>query len=133
MKTRIWEEECDWPTIQNWFQRIDGGAPHVDHLPPLGIIAEDRDGPLAAVFAYQSLGVGVCFPEWCIVRPDAGIYRKLAGVGEALKALEKMLLLDDYTYLRIAILDERIARIAAKRFGFVNIGPKVHYLVKNLN
>ena len=133
MKVRLWED-ADWPTVEDWFHEHGGGpfAPHITQMPPLGLVVEDGEGLLAAVWAYQSLLVGVCFPEWLIARPGAPAFRILAGARLLLAKLEQCLLYDDYQVLRIVILDDRIARIAERRFGFVNIGPRPHYLMKRI-
>lgn len=132
IRVSLWDESQDWEMLKPWFLAA-GGAPHVSQLPPLGLIAWDDEGALGAIWVYQSVGVGVCFPEWFICRPDAGPFQKLAAARQILNSLERLMTQEDYQLLRIAILDERIARIAQRRFGFVDVGPKVHYLLKKLN
>ena len=131
MTANIWNKDKDWPTLEGWF-RHSGGAPHVSHLPPLGMVVSDDDGPLLALWVYQAVGVGVCFPEWLVSRPGAGPFQKIKGVKLVLERLQHILKLEDYQLMRIAILDPRIARIA-ERLGFINLGPKVHYLLKETN
>ena len=131
MTVRPWDREKDYPLIREWFEGNGSLGPHQSHLPPLGIVVEDEDGPLAAVGAYQSVGVSVAFPEWLVTNPDTKPKKKLRAVIIAMRGLERMLVAQGYEFQRIAIIDDRIAALAKSQLGFHNLGPKVHYLMKN--
>jgi hypothetical protein len=131
MKVRPWDREADYPLLKAWFEGNGSLGPHPSQLPPLGVVVEEDGEPIAAVGAYQSLGVGVAFPEWLITNPEIKPRKKLKAVITVMDALERMLVADGYDMHRAAIIDDRIANLAQKHLGFRDIGPKVNYLVKS--
>lgn len=68
MEIREWRNG-DVPTLQRWHEERHGYALAAVLLPPLGFIVTDDHGPLAALFCYQSYGVGVAFIDLALSRP----------------------------------------------------------------
>jgi hypothetical protein len=68
MVIREWRNE-DIPTLCQWHEARHGYALAVQLLPPLGFMVTDEQGPLAALFCYQSYGVGVAFIDLALSRP----------------------------------------------------------------
>lgn len=131
MEIRLWDRVQDYPMIKEWYQGCGSMGPHPSQLPPLGVVASDEEGEHAAVGAYQSLGVGVAFPEWLVTNPSTSTRRKLDAVITAMEGLELILVSQGYEMQRIAVIDDRIAKLAAKMLGYADLGVKVNYLVKN--
>lgn len=58
------------PMLSGWWDAhgLKGGFPRA-LLPPLGIMVSDAEGPCAALWCYESFGVGVAFLEFPVSRP----------------------------------------------------------------
>lgn len=68
MKARIYKPE-DYDTVKPWW--VGHGVPDVSKavLPPLGVIVEDDEGPVAVCWLYLALGVGVSWLAWLTTKP----------------------------------------------------------------
>lgn len=131
IQVRPWDVNSDKIIIQRWYEGNGSMGPHPSQLPPLGMVAYNDEYEIAAVGAYQSIGVGVAFPEWLVTNPEVGPFTKVKGVVAAMTALERALSKQGYQMKRISIIDERIANLAEKLLDYADIGPKVTYMVKN--
>lgn len=58
----------DWQTVSAWWDRT-GGVFAETILPPLGVIVEYQGEPVAALWCYESYGIGVAFLEFPCTRP----------------------------------------------------------------
>lgn len=59
----------DFPMLAAWHAARHASALPEFLLPPLGFVVEDERGALAALFCYQSYGVGVAFLALAFSRP----------------------------------------------------------------
>ncbi len=58
----------DWQTVASWWDRSDGEL-YETLLPPLGVIVECGGEPLAALWCYESFGIGVAFIDFPCTAP----------------------------------------------------------------
>src|SRR5207253_3124646 len=89
----------DYQTVDAWWRARHGqGRPFPENLlPPLGIVAE-RDGkPVAALWAYQSAGIGMAFLEYAVTAPGQSFRQARAALGRLLFGIEHLLRLDGYS------------------------------------
>lgn len=70
MKVRRIDLDQDYPVIKTWWERRGSEAPSVVLLPPVGIIAEVENLPIACAFLYQDVGGLVAMVEWEATNPD---------------------------------------------------------------
>jgi hypothetical protein len=106
----------DYQMVDAWWRaRRRSGFPE-NMVPPLGVIAE-RDGkPLAALWAYQSAGIGVAFLEFAVTAPGLSFKDARAALGRALLGIEAILRRDGYSVAR-CFCAPAMAR-ALRAFGF---------------
>jgi len=63
-------ESDDHPFLREWWNAHAPGTEFpAGILPPLGVLVVDGDGPVAALWCYESYGVGVAFLEFPVSRP----------------------------------------------------------------
>lgn len=122
MNVRTYKRGEDYPIVEAWNKAAGRVMVHESQLPPLGYIAEHDGKPIACLFAFQSVGCGVAFVERFISAPDVGAITKLRA-GLALwdvitDALKRM----DYGLVYSNFCDPRLARIASRHCGFVDMG-----------
>lgn len=58
----------DWQTVAEWWERSSGVFAETI-LPPLGVIVEQEGEPIAAMWCYESFGIGVAFLEFPCTKP----------------------------------------------------------------
>ena len=58
----------DWQTVSAWWDRSDGVFAETI-LPPLGVIVERGGEPVAAMWCYETHGIGVAFLEFPCTAP----------------------------------------------------------------
>jgi hypothetical protein len=68
MVIREWKVS-DIPMLQGWHESRHGYELAAVLLPPLGFVVELDGVPIAALFCYQSYGVGVAFIDIALSRP----------------------------------------------------------------
>lgn len=107
----------DYQTVSGWYEARHGQPLAETILPPLGVIVEDEHGPAGALFAYQSLGIGVAFLECVVSRPGFSPAEAHAILGRCLEGIEAVLRKEDYGILRCFVESDALAR-ALKRHGF---------------
>jgi|GEM_PF-2997651 len=107
----------DYQLVSGWWRARHGGALTETILPPLGVIVEDEKGPLAALWCYQTVGIGVCILEFAITRPNSSFKQSRKGLLMAAEACIQIAKAQgDYSYFR-AITTPAMARCMA-RLGF---------------
>jgi hypothetical protein len=118
LQVRIYGEKIgDYQTVSSWWEARHGAPLTETILPPLGVIVEDEKGPCAALWCYQSVGIGVCFLEFPISRPGLGVSASVRAFEMCVEACVRIAKAQgDYSLFRCYTLPS-IARIL-KRFGF---------------
>jgi hypothetical protein len=106
----------DFQTVAAWWWARHGYPFPEILLPPLGVVVNRGHEPVAALWAYQSVGIGVAFLEFAITRPGLSLREAHAAMGFALMAVELILTRDNYSVIR-CFAGPAVAR-AAKRHGF---------------
>lgn len=116
MTVRPWNRETDADLCAEWWRAHTGTAFQVNMLPPLGVMAEDEAGPIAACWLHLSLGIGVCFLEMPVSRPGLSLKQAREAFAAVRGALEAAALAHDYGVM-IVHTPAAIARTLA-RDGF---------------
>jgi hypothetical protein len=117
----------DYQLVNGWWKARHGRDFIETLLPPLGVIVERGSEPVAAIWAYESCGIGVAFLEYFITRPGLAFRAVSNAFGYCLKSIEFILKERGYSVLR-AITEERLAKFAPLH-GFKAIGG-FHNVVK---
>jgi hypothetical protein len=74
LSIRIYGEKMgDYQVVNEWWQARHGEPLAETILPPLGVIVQMGDEPLAALWCYECFGVGVAFLEHPITRPGMSL------------------------------------------------------------
>jgi hypothetical protein len=63
----------DLPTLSAWHEARHSTPFPAAILPPLGFVVEQGAQPIAALFCYQSFGVGVAFIDIALSRPGLSL------------------------------------------------------------
>ena len=121
MKAHFYKEERDYPFFEEWCNDYGIVARHPSQLPPLGLVIDYQGKPAAMLFAYQSAGCGVAFVECFICRKELSPIMKFRMSVLLLKLITGRLEKDDYGMIRSCIVDPRMARIAARKCGFIEV------------
>ena len=69
MKCRIWKKS-DYEVLKGWWDEWKFPAPPLEYLPPVGLIVESEEGPLAAGFLYKT-DTPIMWIEWLVSNPKA--------------------------------------------------------------
>lgn len=97
MNTRLIDNSADYPVIAPWFAVHGMDVVPLSVLPPVGVAAIADDGtPLAAVWLYMALGVGVAWMCWAVTNPAVSPQCALSGLQLAIGAVEKVAIAHDY-------------------------------------
>lgn len=119
-------EPGDYQLVKSWWEEHDSGALFCETiLPPLGLMACDETGPIAAVWAYQAVGIGVAFVKAPVSRPGIGA-KALTAFGALFEALEATLRTHDYG-LVVALAEDRLEPWL-ERHGFHHSGGVTQYM-----
>lgn len=86
-QVRIYGEKLgDYQLVSGWWEARHGEPLPETILPPLGVMVE-RDGePVAALWCYESFGVGVAFLEMPVTRPGLSVGASVAALSLAVDA-----------------------------------------------
>jgi len=119
LKARLYGEQIgDYQTVSGWWEARHGRPLIETLLPPLGIIIEDAAGPVAALWCYQSVGIGVCFLEFPVARPFLSLQKSIEALRFAVEACIQIAKAQgDYSLFRCYTLPG-IGRVL-KSMGFV--------------
>lgn len=80
----------DRPMLAAWYEHHkDESFPQV-RLPPLGIVVEDAEGPVAAVWCFETYGVGVAWIALPVTRPGLTYARASTVLAFAIMAITKL-------------------------------------------
>ena len=90
----------DWQTVSAWHEARHGEMLPETILCPLAIIVEDDEGPVAAVFAGQFLGIGIAQANQFLTRPGIGFARARKAGKRILEGLREVLKRADYGLLQ---------------------------------
>lgn len=109
----------DWQTVSGWHEARHGEPLPETILPPLGIICEDAKGPAAAVFAHQSLGIGVAHADHFLTRPGLSFGEARRAGARLLEGLRAVLREQDYGFLKVFTACPALRR-SLVRLGFTD-------------
>lgn len=121
----------DWQTVSAWWDRT-GGVFAETILPPLGVIVEYQDEPVAALWCYESFGIGVAFLEFPCTRPGISpglAWRALAWAEHAITSVLRSR--GEHKLVR-AFAQSRHMR-AMKRMGYEVTGLNFTSLMRRLD
>ncbi len=107
----------DWQTVSSWNEARHGTILPETILPPLGVICEDNEGPAAAIFVYQSLGIGVAHADHFLTRPGMSFAAARRAGHWALLGISACLRRDNYGLLKVFTPCRALARVL-KGLGF---------------
>lgn len=107
----------DWQTVSGWHEERHGAILPETILPPLGIICEDEAGPAAAIFAYQSLSIGLAHADYFLTRPGLSFAQARRAGKCALHGLRQVLKANDYGIIKVFTPCRLLERVL-KRLGF---------------
>ena len=87
LQVRMYGEAVgDYQTANDWWQSRHGEPLAETVLPPLGVMVE-RDGkPIAALWCYESFGIGVAFLEMPLTRPGLSVREAMQALSLAVEA-----------------------------------------------
>lgn len=78
-------ELSDLGMVQAWAREHDSEPIPEEILPPLGVMVTDAEGPAAAMWCYESFGVGVAFLKFPVTRPGLTLARARAVITRAIE------------------------------------------------
>ncbi len=118
LQARLYGEKLgDYQAVSGWWEARHGEPLAETILPPLGVIIEDDQGPCAALWCYECFGVGVCFLEFAISRPNLSVIAAMESFKMAVEGCIRVAKLHgDFSYFR-CIAEPSLAR-QIKRAGF---------------
>jgi hypothetical protein len=109
----------DLDTLASWWSDNDSVTPHESQLSTLGVIGYVDDVPVAAVWAYMSVGVPVAFLEHFITNPDVkSTSTKLRGVTHMMDRILDELSEDGYQLIRATTWSKTLGKVCARKWGF---------------
>jgi|GEM_PF-2154581 len=112
----------DLSLISEWWSTHEKGRLPLELLPPTGFFVLKDDQPVAVVFLYLSVGVGVAFLEWAVSKPELSL-KEARQAFDVLMDFTKVYLTDlDYGVIWANTLPG-IAR-ALKQHGFTSQGNR---------
>jgi hypothetical protein len=115
MEIREYRKE-DFPMLTAWHSsRHESPLPEC-LLPPLGFVVEDEHGACAALFCYQSYGVGVAFLAFAFSRPGTSFFVAKRAFNLCMKAI--ILACEDTHRLFKCVTLPPIGRVL-KSWGFI--------------
>lgn len=108
----------DAAMIAAWHRGHGGGAGPFPFalLPPVGIVIEHEEAPVAACWLYMAVGVGLCWLELPVSRPGLPLREAREAFRLGIAALEQIAQTHDYRVM-MAHTTLSIAR-ALRGFGF---------------
>ena len=109
-------EGKDLPMIREWWAGHGEGEFPAWLLPPLGVVVECDGAPVAALWLYMAVKIGVCFAEFPVSRPGLSMAEGREAFRCAVGALEAAALANDYRVMICHTLPA-IARVM-RNFGF---------------
>lgn len=107
---------ADLPTLREWWKAHGEGEFPEKLLPPLGVVVENNGSPIAALFLFMAVSVGVCFAEFPVSKPGLSMRESRDAFHCALGALEAAASANNYNVMICHTLPP-IARIM-RGFGF---------------
>jgi len=113
MTVREYNKETDEALVCAWWDYHRGYDLPTVLLPPVGVVVEDCDGPLCAVWLYMTIGHGVAFPEWAMSKPGLSRREAVKSFNFAHEAIEAIAKAHDYGVLMCKTTPS-IARVIEK-------------------
>ena len=118
LQARLYGEKLgDYQVVSGWWEARRGQPLPEVLLPPIGVIVEGDGVPVAALWCYQSVGIGVCFLEFLCTPPQLCPKSARRAIKMAVDACVMIAKAQgDYAYFR-CIAEPLLAREVAK-LGF---------------
>jgi hypothetical protein len=121
LQSRLYNPERDCAMVSEWAEDHRRTPFAKELLPPLGVVVE-RDGePVAALWCYMSVGVGIGFLEWPVTKPGLSMRESKAAMKFAVEAIIEAARVHDYHLFRVFTLPG-IARVLRSE-GWHSEGP----------
>ena len=119
------------PVILDWWQIRSLGELPADVLPPIGYVASDAEGPVAAAWIYQPVGCKVAMIDWLVTRPWLKEDASRAACHAVAEALEARARADGAFWIFASVGRAGMLR-EAQDCGFHIAAQQMTHLVKNL-
>jgi|SRR5215217_1765151 len=118
----------DYETLASWWKSHGWEPVRADILPRLGVVAELDGKAIGAAFLYMDNSVGVCWMEWLVTAPQAGLtgIRAIRAITDFLSAEAKR---RDYGVMITSCRQEALVRVYEKA-GFIKTDVGVTHLIK---
>lgn len=123
IKTRIYDERRDYPTIAEWWEAQHCAVPHPSQLDTLGVVVSDGDEDVAYICAYMAVGVGVAHLDHLVTNPACDRpMAKLRAIRALMAEILRILKENDYQLIKAVTWSETLSRICTKKLGFLRVG-----------
>lgn len=87
LHARVYGERLgDYQLVNGWWTARHGEPLHEGLLPPLGVMVEADGEAVAVLWCYECFGIGVCFLEYPITRPNLSFSLARRSMAVALEA-----------------------------------------------
>jgi hypothetical protein len=108
----------DFQTISAWWRARGNRLFAETLLPPLGLVVELNDEPVAALWCYESYGIGVAFLEFPCTKPGIGPVLATRALSMAEETIAEILRRRGTHGLLIAHTIRSIARVLERHAGY---------------
>ena len=105
-------------TVAAWWEAHNERPFQSAMLPPVGVVATDDSGLVAACWLHLSAGVGVCFIENPVTRPGLTVVEARDALTALLAALEAVALTHDYGVMVCHTMPAIARYLRGKGFAF---------------
>ncbi len=122
----------DYTTIAEWWRAHKQEVVPLDFLPKLGAIVEADGIPMAAAWVVMSNSHGVCYLEWLVTNPGAGVI-SAPSVTKLVQYFDKVLKELNYSIMFAAVSDTRLATVAKRVVGFNETSRDMIHLVRQIS
>lgn len=115
-QVREYDAAQDAQMVSAWWRAHGQGAFPFQMLPPCGIVAEIGGKPVAAIWMYMAVGVGICWLEWPVSLPGLSLAESKEAFTQLVEAMDMVAASHNYGLMMAHTLPP-IARIM-KGLGF---------------
>lgn len=123
IKTRLYSEKQDYPTLSKWWQDQECPVPHPTQLDTLGVMVSVDDEDVAYICAYLAVGVGVAHLDHLITNPAfKSPGRKLAAIRAMLESMFRVLKDNDYQLIKAFTWSKTLSRVCQQKLGWQRVG-----------
>jgi hypothetical protein len=122
----------DRQMLDEWWKYHKEAPMHAIRLPPLGIIVEDAEGPAAALWCYETFGVGVAWLAVPVTRPKLGYARASTVLAFAILAMTQVAgkgHIPEGKYTCFRVIGTRGMGRLLERLGFTHQSDRTNYFL----